>query len=193
MGPQATVAHPSRLAILGEPSLSTRAVPLLNRVRCDAGSRSRHPRPSEPSGPRIVALVTGEMGGRSRSIPKVGWDTVQFAWCVPTVKDRVVQGAIKLLLEPIFEAQFWNVSYGFRPGRSVHGALERIRLAIQPRKRDKDGHRRRLPYRWIGLTRCAGFVRAIRNVFATYAQQGGIVSRTAILGWLRLRQDGLTP
>jgi group II intron reverse transcriptase/maturase len=54
-----------------------------------------------------------------------------------------------ILLEPIFEAQFWNVSYGFRPGRSTHGALEHIRRAIQPRKRDLDGHRRRLPYPWI--------------------------------------------
>ena len=89
------------------------------------------------------------MGERLQPNPKVDRDIVQFAWCVPTIRDRTVQAAAKLVLEPIFEAQFWNVSYGFRPGRSVHGALERIRLAIQPRKRDKDGHRRRLPYRWI--------------------------------------------
>jgi RNA-directed DNA polymerase len=52
-------------------------------------------------------------------------------------------------LEPIFEAQFWPVSYGFRPGRSTHGALEHIRMALLPRKRDLDGHRTRLPYPWI--------------------------------------------
>src|SRR6478609_8986932 len=86
---------------------------------------------------------------RRKLIPKAGKPGQFRPLGIPTVKDRVAQGAIKLLLEPIFEAQFWNVSYGFRPGRSVHGALERIRLAIQPRKRDKDGHRRRLPYRWI--------------------------------------------
>lgn len=86
---------------------------------------------------------------RRKLIPKAGKPGQFRPLGIPTVKDRVVQGAIKLLLEPIFEAQFWNVSYGFRPGRSVHGALERIRLAIQPRKRDRDGHRRRLPYRWI--------------------------------------------
>jgi RNA-directed DNA polymerase len=86
---------------------------------------------------------------RRKLIPKAGKPGQFRPLGIPTVKDRVVQGAIKLLLEPIFEAQFWNVSYGFRPGRSVHGALERIRLAIQPRKRDQDGHRRRLPYPWI--------------------------------------------
>jgi len=69
-------------------------------------------------------------------IPKAGKPGQFRPLGVPTVKDRVVQGAVKLLLEPIFEAQFWNVSYGFRPGRSTHGALEHIRLAILPRKRD---------------------------------------------------------
>ena len=86
---------------------------------------------------------------RRKLIPKAGKPGQFRPLGIPTVKDRVVQGAIKFLLEPIFEAQFWNVSYGFRPGRSAHGALEHIRLALQPRKRDKDGHRRRLPYRWI--------------------------------------------
>jgi retron-type reverse transcriptase len=33
---------------------------------------------------------------------------------------------VKQILEPIFEARFWHVSYGFRPGRSCHGALEHI-------------------------------------------------------------------
>jgi len=65
------------------------------------------------------------------------------------VKDRVIQGAVKVILEPIFEAQFWPVSYGFRPGRSTHGALEHIRLAIQPRKRKKDSRRQQMPYSWI--------------------------------------------
>ena len=86
---------------------------------------------------------------RRKLIPKAGKPGQFRPLGIPTVKDRVVQGAIKLLLEPIFEAQFWPVSYGFRPGRSPHGALEHIRMAIQPRKRDQDGHRRRLPYAWV--------------------------------------------
>ena len=46
---------------------------------------------------------------------------------IPTVRDRVVQMATLLILEPIFEADFEDCSYGFRPGRSAHQALETIR------------------------------------------------------------------
>ena len=53
---------------------------------------------------------------------------------IPTVKDRVVQMAALLVLEPIFEADFYPTSYGFRPGKSVHGALERLRMLLRPRE-----------------------------------------------------------
>jgi RNA-directed DNA polymerase len=46
---------------------------------------------------------------------------------IPTVRDRVVQAAVLLLLEPIFEADFEDCSFGFRPGRSAHDALKAIR------------------------------------------------------------------
>ena len=46
---------------------------------------------------------------------------------IPTIRDRVVQMAALLILEPIFEADFLDCSYGFRPGRSAHQALEAIR------------------------------------------------------------------
>jgi RNA-directed DNA polymerase len=45
---------------------------------------------------------------------------------IPTVRDRVVQAAVMLILEPIFEADFEDCSYGFRPGRSAHEALRAI-------------------------------------------------------------------
>lgn len=45
---------------------------------------------------------------------------------IPTVRDRVVQMAVLLILEPIFEADFLDCSYGFRPGRRAHQALEEI-------------------------------------------------------------------
>jgi len=45
---------------------------------------------------------------------------------IPTVRDRVVQAAVLLILEPIFEADFEDCSYGFRPGRSAHAALRQI-------------------------------------------------------------------
>jgi group II intron reverse transcriptase/maturase len=82
-------------------------------------------------------------------IPKAGKPGQFRPLGIPTVKDRVVQGAVKILLEPIFEAQFWHVSYGFRPGRSTHGALEYLRRAALPHKRDRDGRRSRMPYPWV--------------------------------------------
>jgi len=45
---------------------------------------------------------------------------------IPTVKDRVVQGALKLILEPIFEADFKSCSYGYRPRRHAHQAIDRV-------------------------------------------------------------------
>jgi RNA-directed DNA polymerase len=45
---------------------------------------------------------------------------------IPTVRDRVVQMAVLLIIEPVFEADFEDCSYGFRPGRSAHQALEEV-------------------------------------------------------------------
>src|SRR3954453_250708 len=49
---------------------------------------------------------------------------------IPTVRDRVVQAAAKLVLEPIFEADFVSCSYGFRPKRSATQAMERLRVGF---------------------------------------------------------------
>jgi retron-type reverse transcriptase len=67
---------------------------------------------------------------------------------IPTVKDRVVQAALKNILEPIFEADFFPTSYGFRPGKSVHGALEHLRVLLRP-KDHRQGGEPRLPYQWV--------------------------------------------
>ena len=45
---------------------------------------------------------------------------------IPAVKDRIVQTAVKLVIEPIFEASFCEGSYGFRPGRGCHDALREV-------------------------------------------------------------------
>src|SRR5438552_9450103 len=50
---------------------------------------------------------------------------------IPTVRDRVAQAAVLLILEPIFEADFENCSYGFRPERSAHQALRIIQQHLQ--------------------------------------------------------------
>jgi RNA-directed DNA polymerase len=49
---------------------------------------------------------------------------------IPTIRDRVVQGALKLILEPIFEADFQPGAYGYRPKRSAHDAVQRVAEAI---------------------------------------------------------------
>jgi group II intron reverse transcriptase/maturase len=80
-------------------------------------------------------------------IPKAGQPGKFRPLGIPTVKDRVVQAAVKHILEPIFEADFYPTSYGFRPGRSVHGALEHLRMLLLPRKAGPD-RAHRLPYLW---------------------------------------------
>ena len=50
---------------------------------------------------------------------------------IPTIKDRVVQMAVKLIIEPIFEADFHDCSFGFRPNRSAQGAAERIAKRVK--------------------------------------------------------------
>ena len=55
---------------------------------------------------------------------------------IPAVRDRVVQMAVLLILEPIFEADFRDSSYGFRPGRSAHDAVDAIREHLRQGKRE---------------------------------------------------------
>lgn len=62
---------------------------------------------------------------RRVEIPKDGGKVRRLG--IPTVRDRIVQAAAKLILEPIFEADFIDTSYGFRPGRGQHDALDNVR------------------------------------------------------------------
>jgi RNA-directed DNA polymerase len=61
-------------------------------------------------------------------IPKA--DGRERALGIPTVRDRVVQAAAKVVLEPVFEADFRASSYGFRPKRNAHQAVEQVRQAV---------------------------------------------------------------
>jgi len=66
---------------------------------------------------------------RKKEIPKDGGKKVRVL-SIPAIRDRVVQGALKLILEPVFEADFQPGSYGYRPKRTAHQAVERVRRGI---------------------------------------------------------------
>jgi RNA-directed DNA polymerase len=68
-------------------------------------------------------------GYRRQAIPKADGQGERML-SIAAIRDRVVQGALKLILEPIFEADFQDGSYGYRPGRSAHEAVERVADAV---------------------------------------------------------------
>ena len=67
-----------------------------------------------------------------KEIPKDGGKVRVLS--IPAIRDRVVQGAMKLILEPIFEADFQSGSYGYRPKRTAHQAVNRVAQAIVEEK-----------------------------------------------------------
>jgi group II intron reverse transcriptase/maturase len=67
---------------------------------------------------------------RRAHIPKQGRPGQTRSLGIPTVADRVVMAAARIVLEPIFEADFLPSSYGFRPRRSAHHALETVRTTV---------------------------------------------------------------
>ncbi|MGY2891707.1 RNA-directed DNA polymerase [Bradyrhizobium sp. USDA 4524] len=89
---------------------------LLEQLRDELIGRSYQPLPS-----------------RKREIPKDGGSKVRVL-SIPAIRDRVVQGALKLVLEPVFEADFQPGSFGYRPKRTAHEAIKRVAQAVAERK-----------------------------------------------------------
>ena len=87
--------------------LDARLLDLQDRVHCG----SYHPHPA-----RRVRIPKGD--GRTRPLG------------IPSLEDKIVQQAVRMLLEPIYERMFLGFSYGFRPGRSPHKALDALAVAI---------------------------------------------------------------
>jgi group II intron reverse transcriptase/maturase len=127
-------------------------------------------------------------------------DGTQRPLGLPTFEDKVAQRAIVMLLEPIYEQDFLDCSYGFRPRRSAHQALERLRNDIMGRggrwildldisnyfgtikhqqlravldKRVKDGVVRRLIDKWL---KAGVLEQGIRTVAQAGTPQGGVAS-----------------
>jgi RNA-directed DNA polymerase len=88
---------------------------LLERLRDELTGRTYKPLPA-----------------RKQEIPKDGGKVRVLS--IPAIRDRVVQGALKLILEPVFEADFQPGSYGYRPKRTAHDAIKRVAGAIAQRK-----------------------------------------------------------
>ena len=114
-----------------------------NRVRGNKGARTAG---VDGVAPRSIVLGAGELIGRVRdnlktgrfvpqrvrekAIPKASGKIRRLG--IPTTADRVVQSALKLVLEPIFEADFKPSSYGFRPKRRAQDAIAEIHYLASP-------------------------------------------------------------
>jgi RNA-directed DNA polymerase len=80
----------------------------------------------------LAAHTYRPMRNRRQEIPKDGGKVRVLG--IPCIRDRVVQGALKLILEPIFEADFQPGSFGYRPERKAHDAVQRVAEAIVKNK-----------------------------------------------------------
>jgi RNA-directed DNA polymerase len=80
----------------------------------------------------LVGRTYAPLPARKQEIPKDGGKVRVLS--IPAIRDRVVQGALKLVLEPIFEADFQPGSFGYRPKRTAHEAIQRVAEAIVQRK-----------------------------------------------------------
>jgi len=80
----------------------------------------------------LVSETYRPMRNRIKAIPKDN-DKVRVLG-IPAIRDRVVGGALKLIIEPIFEADFQEGSYGYRPKRNPHEAVNRVAEAVVKNK-----------------------------------------------------------
>ena len=116
-----------------------------DRVRSNRGARSAGvdgiaPRSIEPGGGEFLEGLRDDLKARrfaptrvrERMIPKASGKMRRLG--IPTVADRVVQAVVKLVLEPIFEADFKPCSYGFRPRRRAQDAIAEIHYFASPNR-----------------------------------------------------------
>lgn len=124
---------------IARPDVLQRAWEQVRRNKGAAGSDGETLRAIEAQGVERVLTELRELleSGRYRPqatrrvyIPKPGRPKERRPLSIPRVRDRILQTAARLVLEPIFEASFLPCSYGFRPRRSAHQALEAIRKEV---------------------------------------------------------------
>jgi len=80
----------------------------------------------------LIGRTDQPLPARRQEIPKDGGKVRVLS--IPAIRDRVAQGALKLILEPVFEADIQPGSFGYRPKRTAHGAIKRVAEAVVQRK-----------------------------------------------------------
>lgn len=168
-----------------------------NRVRGNKGARTAG---VDGIAARSVADTGGLLAGlredlkarrftpdrvREKMIPKAGGKLRRLG--IPTVADRVVQAALKLVLEPVFEADFKPCSYGFRPKRRAHDALAEIHFLASPPRN----------YEWVFEADITACFDEIDHAFLMERVRGRVADKR-VLGLVRaflragiLGEDGL--
>src|SRR5437899_2657986 len=134
----------------------------------------------------LVARTYRPLRNRRVEIPKRGGKVRVLG--IPALRDRVVQGALKLILEPIFEADFCNGSYGYRPRRTAHEAVARVDKDIVEGKTrvidvDLAAYFDTVRHDLL-LGKVARRVRSLRGVWRAQVTPK-LTQRTALLGKLR--------
>jgi RNA-directed DNA polymerase len=112
-----------------EMAKSNNGAPGIDGVTFDAIEADGVDRFIEQVRDELVTFRYRPMRNRQREIPKEG-TTKMRTLSIPAIRDRVVQGALKLILEPIFEADFQPGSFGYRPKRTAHAAVKLVADAI---------------------------------------------------------------